>query len=85
MKETVDDYDYLVVQSAGNSKIDAKYNGLFCSIDDPEYKERIVIAGAIELNDEAGGSSDYVKADYSNFGSTIDVMAPGSDIQHILL
>jgi len=41
-------YNFLMIQSAGNDGVDAKWNGFLSSIDDHEVKKRIIIVGAIE-------------------------------------
>lgn len=69
-------YDFLIVQAGGNDNIDAKWTGLLCSIDDTDVLNHVIIVGAIKN----GKNKSYSKDPYSNFGSEIDVAAPGVDI-----
>ena len=72
-------YDFLLVCAAGNegeNGIDAFYGSQFTAITDPMVKEHILVVGAAELR----SVNSYGKAYYSNSGSRVDVMAPGSAI-----
>lgn len=85
-------YDFVVVQSAGNgnagnTSVDAKYNGLFCSItagncvtgNSVSYEDvigRIIVVGAAQ-ND---GGNQYSQTYWSNAGARVDICAPGQDI-----
>lgn len=74
-------YDFLIIQSAGNDSINAKWNGFFTAIDDPEVKSRVIVVGAMKRNsifDWLLGTYQY--ADFSNYGPLVDVLAPGVDI-----
>ena len=62
-------YDFVVVQSAGNSARDARQNSFFFLITDDELRQRIIGVGAM---DESGNI-----ADFSNHGAMVDVLAPG--------
>ena len=77
-------YDFLIIQSAGNDGIDAKYAGIFCSVDNSELKKHIIIVGAIKNVPDGANAQNlhtgYNIADYSNLGDKIDIVAPGSDI-----
>lgn len=86
--------DFLIVQSAGNGTsdgyaVDAKYNGLFCSItsDDitipknskiskQDILDRIIIVGNAEKKD----NGTYQQHISSNGGERVDICAPGTDI-----
>lgn len=69
-------YDFLIVQSAGNSNRDASTNGVFTAITAPqEVVDRIIVAGALK----AGSPYDW-DSRYSNNGFRVDIAAPGSVI-----
>ena len=83
-------YDFLIVQAAGNDSIDATLNGIFCGITDEEVSKHIIVVGAIGTS---GSSREgflnlfgervfkgYYFSDYSNYGSRVDVVAPGDII-----
>ena len=65
-------YDFMVVQCAGNDAVSATKAGIFTSIADIELRRRIVVAGAISR----GGAM----ASFSNYGTVVDVVAPGENI-----
>lgn len=84
-------YDFLCVQAAGNDHgKDAALNGWFSSIREgldisgvtdlsvDELIERTIIVGAVENNFD--NSKGYRLAEYSNVGSKVDIVAPGSSI-----
>lgn len=82
-------YDFLIVQSAGNGNsegvsVDARKNGLFCSItpetciENPYYSyedlfNRIIVVGAAQNN----GKCSFAQAYFSNAGPRVDICAPG--------
>ena len=83
-------YDFLIVQSAGNGAkdhygVDSVYNGLFASITPTncymdlysyeEIRNHVIVVGAVALS-----GMEYYMDYYSNFGSNVDVCAPGTDI-----
>ena len=76
--------DFLIVQAAGNSGVEAEKEILFNhQLDKPRYEELEKIAitvGAIENK----GRGKYRMANFSNFGNLIDVVAPGVDIYSTL-
>lgn len=84
--------DFIVIQSAGNGigdtriGVDALQNGWFASITDKsntavstisitDVKDRVIIVGAAE-QDKTG----YRCTSFSNYGSQVELFAPGSDI-----
>lgn len=86
-------YDFIAVQSAGNGDfygdpIDARHNGHFCSVNESnvftgfynvsksDILDRIIVVTAAENL----GFGEYMQADYSNIGSTVDIAAPGESI-----
>lgn len=73
-------YDFVFIQSAGNRDIDAKYGGFMCSIEDEEVKERVIVVGAIQNNVSWGKHRNFSKANFSNYGDKVDIIAPGDDI-----
>ena len=77
-------YEFLICQAAGNSFKDVLscfgnggndfYDSLHY-IQDEEIRKRLLVVGATEQ-----GSSGIYLADYSNYGTGVDLVAPGSDI-----
>lgn len=65
-------YDFVIVNSAGNAQTDANLNGVFLCVTDPKLQERIIAVGATD----PWGRIAY----FSNYGSRIDVVAPGMKI-----
>lgn len=88
--------DFIIVQSAGNQSGEAKYNGLFASIDKKSAEEAIRRCGyGTEMTADdvmgakiiVGGVSDkktdsgqYQLAHFSNYGDMVDICAPAVDI-----
>ena len=84
------DYDFLVVQSAGNGGVDAINNGMFCSITEnncvswgrnrasrQNLMDRVLIVGAVEQSNQS--STGYMMSSFSCGGSQVDIAAPGGD------
>lgn len=90
--------DFLIVESAGNDRMDAHRNSFFCAIDADVYNmlsesvreklskkdidynaidERILIVGAVQNKCNKHG---YRMCRDSNFGSNVDICAPGENI-----
>ncbi len=70
-------YGYVKDESGmAYGNVDACFDPLSC-ISNPEVKNRIIVVGAAELRDD--GSIGV--ASYSNRGSRVDLIAPGSDIE----
>lgn len=70
-------HDFLILQSAGNDALDAKWNGWFAGINDPEIKKRIMVVGSIGKSSSMSG---YYFSNFSGYGATVDVAAPGEAI-----
>lgn len=83
-----ENYDFIIVQSAGNSAIDAINNDYFASAtldncvtwgngnSSPEgICSRILVVGAVMGMSQP--SSEYFLTPYSNYGSQVDIAAPG--------
>lgn len=87
LRELAENHDFLIIQSAGNEKADAKEHALFNPLLKEEYKylgKIIITVGAIENN-----NGNYKMAWFgikegreyaSNYGDLVDVVAPGKEI-----
>lgn len=96
MGKLLKDHDFVVVQSAGNNHIPAERNGWFCSINQSncykdktsasyqEIKDRIIIVGNAEKSEYSYKLQDSPKAG-SNYGSNVDIAAPGTNIYSTLI
>jgi hypothetical protein len=62
-------YDFVVVHAAGNSVSDAKWNGAFSYVTEPDLRQRILTVGATDRNG--------TMASFSSYGDYVDVLAPG--------
>ena len=67
--------DFLIVQSAGNSGIDASQNGIFVNCE--ASRSRIIVAAAADLKDD---SPRYAVRPSGNWGARVDLVAPGQNI-----
>ncbi|HEY9060313.1 MAG TPA: S8 family serine peptidase [Pseudobacteroides sp.] len=82
------EYDFLIVQAAGNSQIDAQFNRIFGGITERLLKDHIIIVGSYGNNPPitipvgAGITmpGGYHMSTFSNWGSTVDIVAPGENI-----
>lgn len=88
--------DFIIVQSAGNSAGEARYNGHFCPIDETTAEAAIQKLGfqdEMKVQDVLGaklvvGAVDQKKTEdghyqlayFSNYGDQVDVCAPGVNI-----
>lgn len=71
-------HDFLIVTAAGNRrKLDAHNNNEFSAIDDGDIKKHIVVVGASALTED--GNMCWFQSSY-NYGTRIDVVAPGENI-----
>lgn len=72
-----ENYEFVVVHSAGNSAADARNNQSFSHIgENHPLRERIITVGAtMNVNNQVEMWSD------TNYGTIIDVVAPGHDIK----
>lgn len=68
-------YDFILVQSAGNHASNAA-GGLLGSLDDPEIRSRVLVVGAMGLDD----TGCFYYAPFSNYGERVDLAAPGVSI-----
>jgi len=64
--------DFLIVHSAGNCVRNARYNGVWAVVEQSNLREHIITVGAVD--------SEFQMANFTNYGSRIDVVAPGVDI-----
>lgn len=90
----VQGYDFIYVQSAGNSSYDAIYNGSFCSITEKVAKDcadsygitandilkRRMVVAAVGQDQK----KNYEIAKFSNYGKQVDICAPGVDIYSLV-
>ena len=96
LKRLLKTHDFLVVQAAGNSAVNAKWNGLFSAITDPSLKSHILIVGSVGRTNNILScmavcfkwgtpfypqSGDYFLSSFSNYGNTVDILAPGENIE----
>jgi len=65
-------YDFVVVHSAGNSRVNASRNAVFAQVTDPALRQRIITVGAVDRS--------YQMASFTNYGPLVDVVAPGVSI-----
>ena len=68
-------YDFVIVKAAGNDLMDAIWDAL-AFISNPTIKDRIIVVGAAELSQ----NGDIFVAEYSNYGSRVGLIVPGSEI-----
>lgn len=80
-------YDFIFVQSAGNSDCNARYNGTFCSVEantpvsvsgitiQDILNRKIVVASVANA-----GNGTYTLSSSSNWGENVDIAAPGDNI-----
>jgi subtilisin family serine protease len=69
-------YDFVVVQAAGNEEIDAANVGAFSFVTEPELRKRIITVGA--ANEDGGmWRQNGLPIQGSNYGSIVDLVAPG--------
>lgn len=69
-------YDFVIVQAAGNDGVQASNAGYFVNITNKDVRDRIMVIA----NAERLGFGNYDLASDSNYGNRIDVAAPGTDI-----
>lgn len=69
-------YDFLICKGAGNDFMDYDDYDMLSLITKQDVMERIITVGAAELDD--GGR--FHIAPYSNYGPSVDLIAPGTDI-----
>ena len=67
--------DFLIIQSAGNKDLDAVNNGIFVNC--TENRDRIIVVTAADLK---APSPSYAVRPGSNWGSRVDLIAPGENI-----
>lgn len=62
--------------------VEAKWGSQYNVIEDEAVKSRIVVVGAVGIDDEKSKSGDtrYKLGDFSNVGTRVDILAPGVDI-----
>ncbi|MFS0988993.1 S8 family serine peptidase [Enterococcus casseliflavus] len=72
-----ENYEFVIVHAAGNNAIDARYGQSFSNIgENHALRERIITVGAtMNVNNQVEMWSD------TNYGTIIDVVAPGHDIK----
>ena len=83
-------HDFVVVQSAGNSGVEANNNLLFAAIDEDNCNEdyvakqnildRILIVASVERHYTSDDDYSLYYADYSNGGATANIAAPGTEV-----
>lgn len=83
-------YDFLIVQAAGNANLPTWFSSLFSKITEPEVVDRVIIVGAAETKGSHQNRflswvgdrvfDGYKYASFSNYGSRVDLVAPGVEI-----
>lgn len=67
----------------------AKNNSFLNYIEDSDsennIQRRIIVVGAAKLKNSSNPSNRYLKAEFSNVGDRVDIMAPGDDITSTVL
>lgn len=69
-------YDFVIVQAAGNDDADAYNTGLFVGIENEDVQDRIIVVGSIYIS----STNNYNFSSFSNYGEFVDVVAPGENI-----
>lgn len=72
-----ENYEFVIVHAAGNNAIDARYGQSFSNIgENHALRERIITVGAT-----TNVNNRIRMASFSNYGTIVDVVAPGHDIK----
>lgn len=78
------DYPWGYKKESGSAFIDTQYSNDFAFISEADLRNRIVMVGASEKTSKITGffkwETAYKRADFSNTGDRLDIMAPGKDI-----
>ncbi|MCL1936341.1 MAG: S8 family serine peptidase [Defluviitaleaceae bacterium] len=65
-------HDFLIVHAAGNDTRNARLTGFWALIQEPNLRDRIITVGATDRNNKL--------VYFSNYGSIVDIVAPGYSI-----
>lgn len=72
--------DFIVVQAAGNDGVDARHNGSFCTVTDDMASQEVLDHIIVVAAANKPSSGNYKLTDFSNYGETVTVAAPGKSI-----
>ena len=69
-------FDFLISKAAGNDRKDYQDYDAFTLFSDQRVLDRIITVGAAKI----GSDGQIYVGEYSNYGTEVDIIAPGSDI-----
>lgn len=76
-----EDYDFLLIKSAGDDKLQDFDNVFLAGITTQSVKDRIIVVGGAKCKySESGELKGYTKTNSTNYGKRIDIYAPGPNI-----
>lgn len=80
--ETIQDFFGKELENEVYGGVYAKYSHFLNLIETPEIRDRIIVVGAVKIRTKASTetSTQYGYTDFSNIGSRVDLVAPGSRI-----
>ena len=73
-------YDFLIVKSAGDDKLQDLGDTFLSGISTPAVRDRILVVGGAKSKISSSGEVSYVQTKNTNYGERIDIYAPGAYI-----